>query len=140
MKSIQITIEIPEKKDIIKNMDHFSNSEIQHFINDFEGMAYKKANGKDSNFKKYWSLTRKTERYDEFYSMLTSTVYQIDKGGYYYKIYFIENRPKNIGYGIDPKTRQGRAYCKICETMIFSTPDLIGRTRNYCGCKEAQIE
>jgi len=127
MKSIQITIEIPEKKDILKNMDHFSNSEIQLFVNDFEG----------NDYKKYLSLTRKTERYDEYYSLKTATVYQIDKGGYYYKIYFIENRPKNIGYGIDPNTRQARAYCKICEIMIFSMPDLIGRTRNYCGCKEA---
>jgi len=135
MKTIKIPIQIPEKDDIIKNMDNFSNSEIQLFVNDFEETAYKKANGKDSNYKKYWSLTRKTERF-EYYSLITSTVYQIDKGGYYFKIFFVENRPENIGYGIDPNTQQARAFCKICETLIFSTPDLIGRIRSYCSCKE----
>lgn len=128
MKKIQISIEIPEKKDIIQNMDSFSNSEIQLFVNDFEGIDYKKN----------WDLVRETKEIKEYYSLITSTVYQIDAGGYYHKIFFLENRPKNIGYGINPDTKHGRAYCLKCMSLICSSPDLVGRLTNYCNCKTAQ--
>lgn len=126
MKSIEITVEIPEKQDIIKNIDSFSDRQIKLFVDEFEGEQKK------------WSLLRKTDKFDEFYSLKTATVYQIDKGGYYHKIFFIENRPENIGYGIDKETLEARAWCKKCNTLIFYGSDLIGRPQGYCSCKEVQ--
>lgn len=126
MKSIKITELIPEKEDIIKNMDSFSDRQIRIFVDDFEG--------KTKNF----SLLRKTDRFDEFYSRKTATVYQIDKGGYYHKIFFVENRPENIAFGLDKDTLDGRAYCTKCMHLIFYGPDLIGRSSASCGCKETE--
>jgi hypothetical protein len=124
MKSIEITVKVPEKEDIIKNMDSFSDRQIKLFVDDFEGKT------------KNWSLLRKTDKFDEFYSLKTATVYQIDKGGYYHKIFFIENRPENIAYGLDKETREGRAYCTKCMHLIFYGSDLIGRPMGSCACKE----
>lgn len=127
MKSIQITIKIPEKQEIIDNIDSFTEQQIELFVKDF-----------GDNDRKYWSKTRETEKYTEYYSLKTSTVYWIDKGGYYFKIYFKENRPTNIAYGIlkDSKPLQARAWCTICNTLIFSCKDLIGRQTNSCNCKD----
>lgn len=104
-------------------MDSFSDDQIQLFVDDFEGIN------------KNWSLIRKTEQFKEFYSLKTATVYQIDNGGYYFKIFFVENRPENIGYGLDAESKKPRAYCKLCNTLIFTGPDLIGRIHDYCNCK-----
>ena len=124
MKTLEISVQVPEKDDIIKNMDSFSDRQIQLFVDEFEGK------------KKNWSVLRKTSEFDEYYSRKTATVYQIDKGGYYHKIFFIENRPENICYGLDKETLEGRASCKKCTTLIFYGPDLIGRNQSSCNCKE----
>jgi len=124
MKSISITVQVPEKKEIMYNLHVFSETQIQLFVDDYEGEN------------KNWSLIRKTAKFDEYYSLKTATVYQIDKGGFFYKIFFIENRPESIGYGIDKDTLQARAFCKKCETLIFYGLDLIGRHLSSCNCKE----
>lgn len=104
-------------------MDAFSDKAISFFVDDFEGI------------KKNWLLIRQTKQFKEYYSLKTATVYQIDNGGYYFKIFFVENRPENIGYGLDADTKKPRAFCKKCNTLIFTGPDMIGRIYNYCNCE-----
>ena len=136
MKTIQIPATLPEKQDIIDSFDELSNVEIQRFVCDFEGISNAQTIDKQPQFHKVREHTE--NNFTEYYSVNTAAVYQVTHSDgfiFFEGIHFKENRPKKIGYGINQNTRQAKAYCKKCNTMISFGPDLIGRTYNYCNCK-----
>ncbi len=144
MKTIQISARLPEKQDIIDSFDELTNDEIKKFVCDFEGLnnidefqaktIRTKRFGDVSQFQK----VRTSDTLDEFYSGKTATVYKTSyhEGVIFFGgIHFKECRPNGIGYGINPDTAQAVAYCKKCNTVIFSGPDMIGRRYNWCDCR-----
>lgn len=135
MKTIQIPVRLPEKQDIIDSWNSLSNEEICRFVCNFEGISNAQTIDKQPQFHKVREHTENS--FTEYYSVNTAAVYQVihDSIIFFEGIHFKENRPKEIGYGIDPDTRQAKAYCKKCNTQIYFGPDMIGRTYNYCNCK-----
>ena len=145
MKTIQVPARLPEKQDIIESFENLTNEEIKRFVCKFEGLEnINEFKTKAIPTKRFGDIiqlqkVRHSKEEEEYYSGKTAAVYKVshhDKVMYFEDIHFKENRPDEIGYGLDPDTAKAIAYCKKCNSTITSGYDLIGRIYDWCDCKK----
>jgi hypothetical protein len=145
MKTIQVPARLPEKQDIIESFENLTNEEIKRFVCKFEGLEnINEFKTKAIPTKRFGDIiqlqkVRHSKKEEEYYSGKTAAVYKVshhDKVMYFEDIHFKENRPDEIGYGLDPDTAKAIAYCKKCNCKI--TPGYVLNDRNdyRCDCKK----
>ena len=147
MRTIMIPARLPEKKDIIKQMDSLTNEEIGRFVCKFEGFdslrefKTKRVPTQRLVDVRQMQMVRKTTKYkgedwEEWYSCKTCAVYRVshyDNRMFFGKIFFKENRPARIGYGLVEKQVIGYTEGKpIYENIRHDPPKKI----KLVSCKE----
>lgn len=144
MRTIQIPARLPEKQDIINSFEDLTNEEIKRFVCDFEELKdIDEFHTKTIHTKRFvdvlqFQKVRIDDSWTEFYSGKTATVYIVSHHegiAYFEGITFKENRPEQMGYGLDPDIAKAHAYCTKCNTEISMLPTWLGHYSGKCTCQ-----